>query len=71
MSLSPAIRKVLVPALLPFLGAGMLILPIASFAQKPAGQPTGRAAELDGRLARAAAARHVGHHGQLHPARRS
>ena len=42
MSLSPAIRKVLVPALLPVFGAGMLILPIASFAQKPAGQPTGQ-----------------------------
>ena len=45
MSLSPAIRKVLVPALLPFFGAGMLILPIASFAQKPAGQPTGQKVE--------------------------
>ena len=45
MSLSPAIRKVLVPALLPFFGAGMLILPIASFAQKPGGQPTGQKVE--------------------------
>ncbi len=32
MTLGPAIRKILVPALLPIVGAGMLMLPVVSFA---------------------------------------
>jgi DUF4097 and DUF4098 domain-containing protein YvlB len=32
MTLGPAIRKILVPAVLPIVGAGMLMLPVVSFA---------------------------------------
>jgi len=46
MTLGPAIRKILVPAVLPILGAGMLMLPVVSFA---AGQKIERHFSVKGR----------------------
>src|SRR5260370_28321698 len=46
MTLGPAIRKILVPAVLPILGAGMLMLPVVSFA---AGQKIERHFTVKGR----------------------
>jgi DUF4097 and DUF4098 domain-containing protein YvlB len=46
MTLGPAIRKILVPAVLPIFGAGMLMLPVVSFA---AGQKIERHFSVKGR----------------------